>query len=215
MRSFCSWVAGLAMLGLCCGVAVAQEEAPDVVEGLEVGGAPVEIKLSGASFPYALRVHSLMKSLAAWQAKSTEVVAAKLRNRGLDPESAAGQELLELAREFEDKHRRRSVPEETLRAFADDDEGFYAWHQEQNERVAAAIGAGFGLWLSRRKAEGYALDPLIDRLLNYALSSSAHFSNDPEERWRRSVDGRCRAFEAAMLQSLDSLPRQFRRDEEE
>lgn len=159
--------------------------------------------------PYALRAQSLLSSLSLMQSEDqkdgSSTAQTFLSTMGLDPDSEAGRHLLEVAREFREAHPRRKpelgrdglpVPRNV------------GLPLEQYE----GAGEAFGRWLGAREAEGWAIEPLIDRLLNNPYSGSTYGSTDGD---RKSVDQSVSALEQAFHRGLRRefgyLPQHFQR----
>lgn len=159
--------------------------------------------------PFALRAQSLLSSLSLMQSADekdgSSTAQTFLSTVGLDPASEAGHHLLEVAREFRDAHPRRK-PELGRDGLPIPRNVGLPLKQYEG------AGEAFGRWLRAREAEGWAIEPLIDRLLNNPYIGSTYGSTDGD---RKSVDQSVSALEQAfhrgLRRELGYLPKHFRR----
>lgn len=165
-------------------------------------------ELRGAQVPYAARAKSLLIRLGAFSDSGSEPNSDEARpvdmafeTLGLGPSSDAARELLDVAAEFRTSYldslkQRRSLTVE-----------------EQHQLEVAAYreaGEKLGEWLRAREAEGWAIAPLLERLLNGSSSSLAMFSTaQSQEEFRLDVAQYEEGFRTGLQQELGWIPRRF------
>lgn len=216
------WRRLLALMLCAAAVALAARESSGHTDAQESGerAAPSEEKLAGAGaqpapyqvddVPYAVRADALFVGLAH---RDDTNLRAWARNRGLDPDGAAVQELRALAQDVASVYGAGIAPrqsaEELRTRFAGDEERFLRWQREQWDNRFRDLGAAFGQWLEARKQNGYPPVFLIERLLNNLDMGVSAASTDSQEALEESLEADARAFEEGLRMVMDSVPPQF------
>lgn len=168
------------------------------------------LMLQGAEVPYAVRSESLVAGLAAMiaedQSQGTSRADSFLKGIGLDPGLRATMELKSLALSLEREH-----PRDFSKAPSDGAGGVPSkaaqilWTKERYRRV----GEELAKWIENRRQEGWAIDPLLDRLLNGGHMMVVIFS-DTETELINEVAEECSSFDNAIRATMTTIPRRFR-----
>lgn len=164
--------------------------------------------VEGADLPYAVRAKrflGLLGLMAKTQGKDLErpPTHLTLATLGLDPDSAAGLELLDAAIEF------REAYDQSLEAR----NGLASEEQQRMEQESCRLAGRFmGRWLQAREAEGWALDPLLQRLLNSPYWGSTSGTTGSLEELKNNLDACAAGFNQALATHLPDMPRSLRND---
>ena len=168
------------------------------------------VTLEGAAVPYAVRANALVDCLASLHAEDqregTERVPSFLRSIGFEPASAAARELLELAIGLERDHPTVNG-EVARRAYAKGVD--LTAPGGRLDRRYAAVGSALGQWTRSRQAEGWAVEPLLDRLLNGSHLQLRLFSTEDESAFMATVGRQRAAFQRTFVDQLGHLPQRF------
>ncbi|MEM8934300.1 MAG: hypothetical protein AAGE94_24115, partial [Acidobacteriota bacterium] len=175
-------------------------------------GEPVTrptVHFEGADVPYAIRADALLGTLAHFHQRDvendTDSLDKWLRTMGFEPASAAAQELIEVAVALDIDHPR--VPEfARAQAKAGEDIDLERPGGWSEQRYAKA-GRAFGQWLELRQREGWAVDPLLDRMLNGNHLAVTYFSDQPDARG--TLDRFADTFHQHLGAELGHLPHRF------
>ncbi|MEM8931743.1 MAG: hypothetical protein AAGE94_11255 [Acidobacteriota bacterium] len=197
------------MLGLALVAIPSHGQNAPQLEG--VGGSRQAVTLDGAAVPYAARADALLRGLARMQAsdldQGSDQLAVWLRTVGLEPASDAARHLVELAVTAERQHP--LVTEAMKRQAKAAGEADFDIPSAWIEARYAIVGRAFGTWLHARRADGWAVEPLIDHLLNGEHLRVALFSDEPEAAFLKRVEGQALAFRRAVTVELGSLPKRL------
>lgn len=168
-----------------------------------------QAELRGAQVPYAARAHSLLEMLGSVGVqfegdRMKPPLETMLVNLGLDPSSDAAAELLTLAMDFSVAYRQsvRSRFERPIMSLEK--------QHEMEEETYRQAGSVFGEWLSGREVDGWAITPLIERLLNHPGRMLSMFSTDEsQEEFEQDVADYEKAFREGVRDELGWVPRRF------
>ncbi len=167
--------------------------------------------LEGAAVPFAVRAEALIRGIARLHAQDakegTERVADFLRTLGFDPKSVAARDLLEAAVTVEREHPMVSEVEKARAAGGGglDLEQPGGWVDQR----FAKVGQALGVWLVDRRAEGWAIEPLLDRMLNGSHLTVSLFSDDARNDNLSRIGRQCAAFHDTLRAELGHVPRRF------
>lgn len=168
-----------------------------------------QAELRGERVPYAVRAHSLLDmlgSVANQQEGDWTVppLASMLETLGLDPGSEAAAELINSAMDFSIAYRQdlHSRIKPVVRPLEVQHEVEVATYRD--------AGAVFGKWLRAREAEGWALAPFLERLLNYPGRGLTMVSTDQAQgELEKDVAEYEEAFRDGIHHELGWVPRRF------
>lgn len=174
------------------------------------------ITLEGAAVPYTVRAEALFSGLAQLHAedleRGDEGVADFMRTLGIVPDSAAAHELVDLATGLEREHPAVSA-ETKARAKAGIDidlESRGGWMDQRYAKVGHALGE----WLANRRAEGWAIEPLLDRLLNGSHLGVSVYSDESKAALMERIDRQSAAMVETLEIAFGEVPRQFAQRQE-
>lgn len=204
-----AWWCSVSLLSMACLIA-APLRGQELEDPILAPGRMIEV-------PYAVLAETLLSALT--ERHDAGGLAEWARNHGLDPDSAAVQELLDLALQLEREHPRGLTPEdreELLQRFTGDAEGLRIWSEERRIRRYGAAGEAFGHWLEARRAEGYPPEFLIERLLSRRAALVARASAAAVQPPVSLPDFQIEtlAFEEGMRNVMDTVPERFQSNTE-
>jgi hypothetical protein len=158
--------------------------------------------------PYALLIDTFFEITVDWSDRE-----GWWRSRGLDPESAAAQELRGIAADLAESHPTGPEPapaedleelERLEERFGSDIEARNAWQRAREDRRFHALGEAFGRWLENRRAEGFPPESLLDRLV--AGISMELASTDSMDELEEGAARNAAEFEAGLREVMETVP---------